>query len=130
MIYDIPPVAKPRMTRSDKWKKRPAVVKYWNFKDKVRESGLKLTDKSIIIFYVPMPKTWSSRKRLANLRQPHKQRPDIDNYVKALFDALYEDDSHMWRVQAEKRWAYAGQIQIIEPLRVDKEQFEVHYEPI
>ena len=29
MYYPVEPVAKPRMTRSDRWKKRPVVEKYW-----------------------------------------------------------------------------------------------------
>lgn len=127
MIYDITPVPKPRMTKSDRWKKRPAVVKYWNFKDKVRESGLKLTEKSIIIFFIPMPKSWPNLKCQANLRQPHKQKPDLDNLLKAVWDSIYEDDSHMWRVQAEKRWGMTGQIQVIEPIKPESEPFETDF---
>ena len=33
---DICPVAKPRMTQSDKWRERPAVVKYRAFADELR----------------------------------------------------------------------------------------------
>lgn len=128
MIYDITPVPKPRMTKSDRWKKRPAVVKYWEYKDKIKKSGLKLTDKSIIIFYLPMPKSWPKYKHLANLRQPHKQKPDLDNLIKAVWDSLYEDDSSMWRVQAEKRWGVTGQIQVIEPIKPKSEPFEVDFE--
>ena len=29
-------VAKPRMTQSDKWKKRPATTKYWKYKDDLK----------------------------------------------------------------------------------------------
>ena len=41
---------------------------------------------------------------------PHKQRPDIDNLVKALFDAVYAEDSHLHCLYAEKRWGCEGQI--------------------
>lgn len=30
-IYDITPIGKPRMTRADKWKQRPAVMRYRAF---------------------------------------------------------------------------------------------------
>ena len=33
ITLNIIPVAKPRMTQSDKWKKRPATEKYWKYKD-------------------------------------------------------------------------------------------------
>jgi len=36
MIYNINPVPKPRMTQSDKWKKRPPVLRYFAFKDECR----------------------------------------------------------------------------------------------
>ena len=32
-IYDITPIGKPRMTRADKWKQRPAVMRYRAFCD-------------------------------------------------------------------------------------------------
>lgn len=35
-IYDITPIGKPRMTRADKWKKRPAVMRYRAFCDEAR----------------------------------------------------------------------------------------------
>ena len=38
MWIDITPVAKPRQTRSDVWKKRPCVVKYRQFADDLREA--------------------------------------------------------------------------------------------
>ena len=39
MSINIQPVAKPRMTRSDRWKKRPVVLKYWQFKDALKEKA-------------------------------------------------------------------------------------------
>ena len=36
ITLNIVPVAKPRMTQSDKWKKRPATDKYWKFKDDLK----------------------------------------------------------------------------------------------
>ncbi len=44
-------VAKPRMTRSDKWKERPATSKYWAFKDLItiaaRQQHFELGDRVI-----------------------------------------------------------------------------------
>lgn len=111
----VAPVAKPRMTRSDKWKKRPAVVKYFNFKDDLR-SQVKgsLDPKFSVIFFIPMPKSWSEKKRVAMFRLPHQQRPDIDNFLKSWMDAMCEDDSYIYDVRAQKYWAYEGSIELTE----------------
>lgn len=58
MEYDITPVTKPRMTRSDKWKKRKCTSQYWAFKDEVRLNGLSIPESGYhIIFILPMPKS-------------------------------------------------------------------------
>lgn len=113
MIYNITPVAKPRMTISDKWKKRSCVMKYREFKDRVREEGVIVPECGAkIVFFMPMPKSWSKKKRGQMSLRPHKQVPDLDNLVKALLDALFENDSHIWHYEAEKKWDYVGYITI------------------
>lgn len=63
MIYAITPMGKPRMTRSDKWKKRPEVLRYRAFCDEVRARGVILPEsRSHIIFILPMPQSWSKKK--------------------------------------------------------------------
>jgi Holliday junction resolvase RusA-like endonuclease len=94
----IEPVPKPRMTRSDAWKQRTAVVKFWAYKDALR-SALKaedIPDSYHVVFTLPMPASWSRKKRAAMLHQPHRSRPDKDNLEKGLLDALFEEDSHVW----------------------------------
>lgn len=114
-IYPITPCPKPRMTQSDKWKKRPPVMRYRAFADEVRLRGLTVDEsRSHVIFTMPMPKSWSNAKKLQHDGKPHTQKPDIDNLVKALFDALFEDDSHIWRFSAEKQWGQTGSILIHE----------------
>ena len=111
--YAITPCTKPRMTQSDRWKKRPCVMRYRAFADEVRLRGLKINESGTRIrFDLPMPKSWSQDKRLSMDGQPHKATPDIDNLVKALLDALFVDDSHIWQLSAEKRWAGSGSITI------------------
>lgn len=105
MFYDIKPVPKPRQTRSDKWKKRPCVLRYRAFKDEVKLKGLVLPEPCKIIFFLEMPRSWSQKRRDAFNLKPHRNKPDIDNLIKAVFDALHTDDSHIWQVHAEKRWS-------------------------
>lgn len=113
-VFDIVPVPKPRMTRRDKWKKRPAVVRYRMFCDEVRLMGVEVPmSGAAITFHVPMPKSWSNAKRERMAGQPHTQRPDIDNYLKALLDACLEEDAGVWSLAGlTKRWAYTGAITI------------------
>ena len=46
------------------------------------------------------------------LGKPHQQRPDIDNLVKAVLDALCEDDSFVWNIEACKLWSDKAGIDI------------------
>lgn len=114
-VYYIDPVPKPRMTVSDKWKKRPCVERYWAYKDLLRTFDIQLPVPYKITFYLPMPKSWSKKKKDEHFGQPHLQKPDKDNLEKALLDGLLDEDSHVWSGWAEKRWAFAGSIEI-EPI--------------
>ena len=111
--YAITPVAKPRQTRSDKWKQRPAVMRYRTFADEVRSAGLEIGDTLNVVFYLPMPASWSNKRRTEMLGKPHKQKPDIDNLVKALLDAVLDDDSHVYEIRAVKFWDEVGSFFIL-----------------
>ena len=65
-----------------------------------------------ITFWLPMPPSWSQKKRDMMDWELHRQKPDIDNLFKALADALYGDDSHIAIMHATKRWAVNGAIEI------------------
>jgi Holliday junction resolvase RusA-like endonuclease len=114
-IYNITPVPKPRQTRSDKWKKRPCVMRYRAFADEVRAAGISLPDSGArIVFVMPMPATWSKTKKMLMRGSPHQQKPDIDNLLKALLDSIFDDDAHIWDVHAVKIWGETGMIKVIE----------------
>ena len=111
--YGITPVPKPRMTRRDRWSKRPVVLRYFAFKDEVRLNKVKIqAENTHVIFHVPMPESWSKKKKNEMSGKSHKQRPDIDNYLKALLDAVFDDDSHISDIRATKVWAENGFITI------------------
>ena len=113
MMYHITPCPAPRMTRADKWKRRPCVVRYFDFRDQVRAARITLTDTPTLLFHLPMPKSWSKKRRREMVGQPHASRPDLDNLIKAIADAVFDEDSHIWKFTAEKRWSYEGAIQIL-----------------
>ncbi|WP_079964570.1 RusA family crossover junction endodeoxyribonuclease [Salmonella enterica] len=109
----IPPMGKPRMTRADKWKTRPAVMRYRAFCDEVRLNKIVMPEAgSHITFILPMPKSWSQKKRTIMKGQAHQQKPDADNMIKALMDALFADDAHIWDFRVTKVWGETGQILI------------------
>lgn len=113
MIYPITPIPKPRMTQSDKWKKRPAVLRYRAFCDEVRLRNVELPESgSDITFILPMPKSWSKKKRAEINAMPHRQKPDLDNMIKALCDAVHKDDAGIWEFTARKLWGDVGAIEI------------------
>lgn len=113
--FYVEPVAKPRMTQRDKWKKRPCVQKYYAFKDQLNEqkNDFVMPESNYwIIFYITMPKSWSQAKKLRMCGMPHKQKPDKDNIEKAFLDALCKEDSNIWDGRTTKRWAAVGYIDI------------------
>ncbi len=117
-IFNIDPNTKPRQTRSDKWKKRSCVVQYRAFADDLRqltkEQGYSLGDTLIVDFIVPMPASWNKKKQDAMDGSPHQQTPDVDNFLKAVFDSLAKQDKSVWKVEASKRWGRSGAIVIRE----------------
>lgn len=113
IIYDITPIPKPRMTQRDKWAKRKTVLNYRAFKD---ECKLKCVELPVfgahVTFIIPFPKSYSKKKMRSLDGQPHIQKPDADNLLKALMDAVYGDDSCVYDVRISKYWGFVGQIKI------------------
>ena len=50
------------------------------------------------------------------LGKPHTKKPDIDNLIKALLDAVFSDDAHVHTVHAEKVWGDKGEIRVGAPI--------------
>jgi Holliday junction resolvase RusA-like endonuclease len=111
MFIDIVPMGAVRYNHAARW--RPDWMKYQQWKDDLRilsrlyrpPAELSLT------FTLPMPKSWSKKKRLEMDGQPHQQKPDLDNLIKAFKDALCEDDAyvHTYR-NMHKVWGAEGSI--------------------
>ena len=114
ILIPVEPVPKPRMTRSDRWKVRPATTRYWKFKDSLN----RLYDGEVpsafdVTFHITMPKSWSNKKKIEMAGKPHQQRPDVDNILKSFLDALCEDDAYVYDVRVRKLWANTGGIELI-----------------
>lgn len=128
-LFDIVPISAPRMTQSDRWKlnpehpdinkrQRPVVTKYFAYKNLLILQGkqMKFEIKSIldVLFIIPMPDSWSMKKKERMNGLPCKVKPDTDNLLKAIKDTFCKNDSHIWKETAEKRWGFKGSVIIFE----------------
>jgi Holliday junction resolvase RusA-like endonuclease len=124
-LFDVVPMGAVRMTQSDRWKLNPdhvdpkkrqrtAVTEYFAFKNKIKaqaeEMNFELPQVLRIVFLIPMPFTWSEKKKVNNNKTKVLKRPDIDNLVKSFMDALSVEDGYVWKVEAEKRYSFNGSI--------------------
>lgn len=114
MCLDIIPVAKPRMTQSDRWKKRLVVLQYWTYRDEIfygaLAQGYRPSFELIMEFVLPMPQSWSKSKKEKMVGEPHQQTPDIDNLEKACLDSLFDDDKKVHKIMASKVWGHSGKL--------------------
>ena len=116
--FNVNPVAKPRMTQSDRWKGRPIVNRYNAYKDLLRLDANRMGLEELpdvlgsIYFHIPMPKSWSYKKKLEMNGQLHKQKPDLDNLLKGFFDGLKAKDERIALISKGlgKYWAIEGAI--------------------
>ena len=121
MWIDVCPVPKPRQSRSDVWKKRPAVMRYRQFADDLRhackEANFVPSDQLVIEFHMPMPKSWSKKKKLEMIGRYHTVKPDLDNMIKSCLDALFSksdrDDACVHSIAAKKVWSIVGKMNLM-----------------
>lgn len=111
------PVGKPRMTQRDKWKKRPCVVRYREWCDRVRDVAGMVPDPSEIAAvsltaHFEPPKSWSKKRRMAAIGTGHCTRPDLDNICKGLFDCLWKEDCAIHTVTMRKVWGWTPKTEI------------------
>lgn len=124
-LFDVIPMGAVRMTKSDTWKTNPnhvdpkkrqrkSVEQYFNFKNTLRvqaiQMGFFLGKYLEAVYFIPMPDSWSNKKKEKMNGMPHESKPDTDNITKAVKDALKKNDSDVWWEKAEKRWSYKGSI--------------------
>jgi Holliday junction resolvase RusA-like endonuclease len=124
-IFDVIPVGAVRMTKRDRIftnpnhkdplkRQRPAVTKYFDFKNTIvkqaEQMGYQLGKHLEAVYLIPMPDSWSQKKKEKMNGLPCESKPDTDNITKGLKDALLKNDSAVWWEKAEKRWAFKGSI--------------------
>jgi Holliday junction resolvase RusA-like endonuclease len=123
------PMGKPRMTRSDKWKRRECVLRYRAYADAIRlcvrnqigklprpEQIKKLNWTA----YFEPPVSWNKTKRQEALGQLHRSKPDRDNLDKAVLDSLFDEDSAIASGHIEKRWGLRERLEIVIEYETDE----------
>lgn len=110
---NVKPTPAPRMTQRDRWARRPCVLRYFAFRDQIKTEGVRIEPSGDrVTFVVPMPKSWSKKKRASMDGQPHQQKPDVDNLLKALLDSVFDDDCGVYDIHPRKVWGGEGRIVI------------------
>ena len=109
LVYYGDIVAKPRMTQSDKWKKRKCTSKYWRFKDELllnsNSCQFVLSDAFEVFVFIQMPKTWSLKKKKTMNLTKHNNKPDADNILKSINDVFGKNDQARWSNTIHKFWS-------------------------
>lgn len=116
--FPLVPMGKPRMTRRDKWMKREVVTRYWAWKDELllmaKKFDYKMGNCLMVCFELPMPQSWSAKKRERMNGVVHQVKPDTDNMTKAFMDAFNKNDQEVWGNLIVKRWSEKGGIIVIQ----------------
>lgn len=115
------PASRPRVTkrgvfygkRYTAFKKEIApLIASKNF-DMVESGAIAVTTQ----FFIQMPKSWSKKKKEAMNNTYHIAKPDIDNFNKAIYDALsgyaWGDDCQIAVSHSLKKWAYEPEIIVV-----------------
>jgi hypothetical protein len=107
-------MGKPRMIRSDAWKKRNCVLRYWGIKDNMllQAKNFVLGNAFIVIFVLPMPESWSKKKKEKMNNLFHESKPDASNLLKAVEDILLVDDSKIYFPITIKVWGNKSAVYI------------------
>jgi len=119
LIFDIDPVpaSRPRVTRWGTYYGK----KYTNFKMDMNELLDDYTEPILngllrcqIKLEIPLPKSYSIKKKNALEGKYCDNNSDVDNYAKGVMDALngivYKDDRQIVELIIGKKWAKCGKI--------------------
>jgi hypothetical protein len=108
------------MTQSSRWKTVQCEAAYYAFKDEVRRMNVTLPEKGYHVLFVrKMPKSWSDAKKDRMRHKGLQVIPDKDNLEKALMDAIFKNDSHIWDGRVSKVWGDDGKVIIITGIKTD-----------
>jgi len=121
---DCKPMGAVRMTQRGKWVNKSAqrYLAYkddvaWQIKSQFNREPIDSPVRVIITFFMPIPKSWTKKRKAQAPGTSHVYTPDIDNLVKGAFDAangiLWEDDKIVSELDARKVYSEEPGISIV-----------------
>jgi Holliday junction resolvase RusA-like endonuclease len=123
------PKARPRFTKRgfaySSQKKEETAIKLL-IKSMYKEEPMECALEIEVIFYMPIPKGTSNRKKLVLAGQYHTKRPDLDNLEKFIVDSMngivFKDDSQIALSSTMKIYGLEPRTEItVKGLNIDKE---------
>lgn len=114
-VLDMRLAPKPRMTQSDRWNKRPPVLRYRASCDELRLRNAQLPHQYIVVVFRAMPATWTAKQRAERDGTPCLVKPDVSNLIKSLEDALHAKDQHIFDGRGRKLWGHTDRLIILNP---------------
>lgn len=91
------------MVQSDRWKRRPCVLKYRAYKDACKEGRVAIPMAgATVIFCLPIPKISKAKAAALEATAHTKENADIDNLLKGLLDAVLIKDGGVSSVSTHK----------------------------
>lgn len=125
IVIPVEPMGAVRMTQRGKYMSKSA-MKYLNYKAylkhhaKIQAQGKQFDKQPLevqIRFRMPVPASWSPKKRSAALGRYHMKKPDADNLVKGVFDSLnkivWADDNQVAKLSAVKVYGEEPGIEVL-----------------
>ena len=78
----------------------------YNIRGMVEKPPERLGIALYVIFYMPMPKSWSKKRKIELDMKPHLFKRDLDNLLKMILDRaegiLFDNDKRIYSIHAEK----------------------------
>lgn len=69
-----------------------------------------------VVFYMPIPASYSKKRKLALNGKPHLIKPDTSNLIKMIEDRaegiLYDDDKRIYKLSGEKYYSHNPRIEL------------------
>ena len=63
----------------------------------------------VLSFYMPLPKSYSNKKKQSLVNKGHTNLPDLDNLIKNVLDRgdgiLWKNDKTIYEINAKKIWS-------------------------
>lgn len=116
LFIPIVPMGAVRTTQRQKWVDKRA-QRYFTYKQQIALLAKQYihtpSDKPILVdiaFYMPIPDSWSKKKKERFNGAVHTSKADIDNLIKGCFDAInkiaWQDDRQVYEVHSRKMYSF------------------------